>query len=552
MKRNSRISCLLSLVAILPLVSSRAAIRFTDVTGRTGIDFVHTDGGTGQRYIVETVSAGLATFDYNGDGRTDILFLNGRELSNSIGSAQTTRNALYRNEGDWKFSDVTSEAGLTNAAYQLGVCVGDYDNDGDADIYLNNFGPNILYRNNGNGKFTDVTKEAGVGGGAHTGAGACFLDIEGDGDLDLFAGSYIDFSISKHQPRSINGHPAYAGPMVYGPVPSKLFRNNGNGAFTDISNESGIASRAGTAMGVVCADYDDDGDTDIIVGNDAMANFVWKNDGKGKFDEVGLTSGLAYDLNGIGQGTMGVECGDYNNDGRLDFYMTSYQKQWAILYKNLGRGFFDDVTSQTGAGTSTYNEVEWGAGLADLDLDGDRDLFIACGHLQDNIHLWDDSARFEAPNIVLENDGRGKFRDVTSQAGEAMKVRLSSRGAAFDDLDNDGDIDAVILNSRARPTLLRNDSERGNHWLIVRPRGTRGNRDGVGARVTITAGELKLVAEVHSGRGYQSHYGMYPHFGLGPRKRVDRIEVRWIGGGRDVLEGVAADHIVEIREGARP
>ncbi len=544
---------LLILMLFAPLLRAADApspIQLKDVTRETGITFVHTDGSSGRRYIVESVASGLATFDYNGDGKSDILFLNGAPLPGSPTTTPPPRNGLYRNDGGWKFTDVTAAAGLADTSYHLGVCVGDYNNDGYPDIYLNNFGPNILYRNNGDGTFTDVTKKAGVANGNQVGAGACFLDIDGDGKLDLFVANYCDFTVAKHQTRNVNGHPAYVGPMIYGPVPATLFRNNGDGTFTDISRESGIAAHAGTGMGVVCADYDDDGDTDIIVGNDAMANFVWKNDGKGHFEEVGLLSGLAYDSNGVGQGTMGVECGDYDNDGRLDFYMTSYQKQWAILYRNLGRGLFDDVTHRTGGGTSTFNPVTWGTGLVDFDNDGNRDLFIACGHLQDNVELWDDTASYEARNVLLRNTGRGKFIDVSARSGDGLAVKRSSRGAAFEDLDNDGKLDVVILNARREPTILRNDSSGPSHWLRIQPRGTRSNRDGIGARIKVVAGDLTLVDEVHSGRSYQSHYGMYPHFGLGQRTRVDRVEVRWIGGGTDVIEGVDVDRVLQISEGS--
>jgi enediyne biosynthesis protein E4 len=543
---------ILLLLAAPPVRAADAPspIQFKDVTQQTGIRFVHSDGSSGRRYIVESVAAGVATFDYNNDGRIDLFFLNGTPLPGAPATGTPPRNALYRNDGNWRFTDVTQESGLTMAAYQLGVCVGDYNNDGHPDLYLNNYGPNLLYRNNGDGTFTDVTAGAGVGNGDQVGAGACFLDIDGDGDLDLFAANYCDFTLAKHQGRSVNGQPAYAGPMLYGPVSSTLFRNNGDGTFTDISTASGIGAIKGTGMGVVCADYDGDGDTDIVVGNDAMANYVWQNDGTGHFQEVGLLSGLAYDLNGVGMGTMGVECADYNNDGRLDFYMTSYQKQWGILYRNEGNGFFSDVTRTTGAGTGTYPEVTWGVGMIDFDNDSHRDLFIACGHLQDNVELWDDTTRYEAPNILLRNTGTGRFTDLSARAGDGLSVRRSSRGTAFDDLDNDGDIDALILNPRTGPTVLRNDSPRTNHWVQIRLRGTRSNRDGIGAGIKLVAGDLTLFDEVHSGRGYQSHYGALPHFGLGNRTRIDRIEVKWIGGGTDVLKDVGVDRLIEITEGS--
>ena len=522
-------------------------IQLQDVTQKSGIHFVHTDGSSGKRYIVETVASGLATFDYNGDGKIDIYFLNGRPLPGS--TVREARNALYRNDGNWKFTDVTEQAGVGGTGYALGVCIGDYNNDGFPDIYINNFGPNVLYRNNGDGTFTDVTASAGVANGDRVGAGACFLDIDKDGKLDLFVANYVDFSFAKHQTRFLNGHPAYVGPMMYGPMPATLFRNNGNGTFTDVSRESGITAHPGTGMGMVCADYDDDGDTDIIVGNDAMANFVWRNDGAGHFEEVGLLAGLAYDANGIGLGTMGVECADYDNDGRLDFFMTSYMKQWAILYHNLGKGMFEDVTHRTGAGAGTFNQVTWGTGLIDFDNDGDRDLFITCGHLQDNVELWDDTTSYEARNLLLENTGRGKFRDISSISGDGLALKRSGRGAVFDDLDNDGKIDVAILNSRRGPTLLRNVSLNNNHWITIRLRGTKSNRDGIGAQIKVVAGNLTQIDEVHSGRSYQSHYGMWPHFGLGQRNKIDRIEVRWIGGKVDVMQNVAADQIITVTEG---
>lgn len=530
---------------------SASPLHFTDVTADSGIEFIHDDGSEGQRYIVESVASGMASFDYDGDGKIDLLFLNGAPLSGQSKANVSKGNALYRNTGNWRFENVTQAARLNGSDFSLGVCVGDYNSDGFPDVFISNFGADKLYRNEGNGTFTDVTQTAGVANGDQVGAGAAFLDIEGDGDLDLFVANYCGFQTSKHQARRINGYPAYSGPALYGPLPDTLFRNNGDGTFSDISKESGIAALPGNGMGVVCADYDADGDTDIIVGNDAMANFVWRNDGTGKFKEVGLFSGLAYDSNGVGLGTMGVECGDYDNDGLLDFYMTSYEKQWGLLYRNEGHGFFADITQPSGAGTGTFSDVTWGVGMIDFDNDSFRDLFIACGHLQDNIQLWDDTKQFEAENILLRSSGGNKFTDHSAKSGDGLRIKKSSRGAIFEDLDNDGDIDAVVLNTRERPSLLRNDAQNSNHWIQIRLHGKQSNREGIGAQIKIVAGGLTLVDEVRSGRSYQSHYGLYPHFGLGQHDRIDRIHVKWLGGGEQIVEDVAVDQLLEIHENSQ-
>ncbi len=526
-------------------------IRLRDVTQQTGITFKHTDGSSGRRYIVETVTAGLALFDYDGDGDVDVYFLNGAPLA-GCQLRLPPRNVLYRNDGGWKFTDVTAKAGVGDTGYGLGVAAGDYDDDGDLDLYLNNHGPNVLYRNNGDGTFTDVTAAAGVGNGDKVGAGASFFDFDQDGDLDLYVANYLKFSYDAHVPATLHGVAMYADPGHYPPLPDTLYRNNGDGTFTDVSTESGIGAHPGWGMGTVCCDYDDDGDPDVFVANDVSENFLFQNDGTGKFEEVGLMAGVAYDVDGLEHGSMGVDCADFDNDGRFDFHVTSYQHQLATLYKNLGDGLFEDVTVSTGAGAGTLAAVTWGNGLVDLDNDGDRDLFIACGHPQDNVESFDDTSTYMTRNVVLMNTGNGRFVNVSDRCGDGLAVKLSSRAAAFDDLDNDGDLDVVILNARRQPTILRNDSPNENHWLQIRLRGTRTNRDGVGARVKVTAGDLTQIDEVHSGRGYQSHYGTRLHFGLGKRNRVDRIEVRWIGGGVDVVENIAADQRVTITEGSAP
>lgn len=533
----------------LASVCSAEGIQLHDVSAETGITFKHTDGSGGRRYIVETVTGGLALFDYDGDGDEDIYFLNGAPLLGTKADEPPT-NALYRNDGGWRFTDVTGSAGVGDRGFGLGVAAADYDNDGDLDLYVNNYGPNVLYRNNSDGTFSDVTGAAGVADGHKVGAGACFLDMDGDGDLDLYSANYVKFTYENHVPRTLHGLPEYAGPKDYRPEPDTVFRNNGDGTFTDVSSKSGVGAHAGTGMGTVCADYDSDGDTDIFVLNDVASNFFFENDGSGKFEEVAVFAGLAFNLHGHELGSMGVDCGDFDNDGRLDFFMTSYAAQLPVLYQNLGDGFFEDVTLASRAGVGSLPYVNWGAGLVDFDNDGDRDLFVANGHLQDNIELRDDTTAYLVRNALLENTGQGKFLDVSDRSGDGLQAKLSSRGSAFDDLDGDGDADVVVLNSRSGPTIISNETPGGNHWIQLRLVGVQSNRDGVGANVRIAAGDSNQTDEVHSGRSYQSHYGLRLHFGLGENRRVDRIEVRWMGGGTDVLTDVDADQILTVIEGA--
>jgi len=522
-------------------------IQLQDVTAETGITFVHTDGSSGERYIVETIASGLALFDYDNDGQIDLYFLNGAPLPGSKETG-TPRNSLWRNKGNWRFTDVTLQSGLGDPGYSTGVATADYDNDGDQDVYVNNFGPNKLYRNNNDGTFTDVTAQAGVAAGENKiGAGAAFFDMDQDGDVDLFVAHYVQFDYSNHRMIRFNGHPAYASPLAFRPSAFTLFRNNGDGTFTDVSEASGVGKHTGAGMGVICFDAEGDGDTDVFVGNDQTGNSLFLNNGKGVFEESAGLSGVAYDYAGRSQGSMGVECADVNNDGLLDLYVTTYQKDLPTLFRNAGKGLFEDVTRLTRAGEGTLRYVKWGVGMVDFDNDGHRDLFVACGHLHDNVELFDTSTTYECPSVVFRNTGQGRFENVSAQAGSGPRVRRSSRGAAFDDLDNDGDIDVVILNSRREPTLMRNDSPSA-HWLGLKLTGTQSNRDGIGASVKVLAGDLALVDEVRSGRGYQSDYGRRLHFGLGKMDRVDRVEIRWPSGRRQTIAGPEVDRVLKVKE----
>jgi enediyne biosynthesis protein E4 len=535
--------------ALVMAAPAECPIQLVDVTAQTGIGFRHTDGGSGQRYIVESVVAGLALFDYDRDGWIDIYFLNGAPLKGTV-VAVPPRHALYRNNGDWTFTDVTEKAGLNPRGYGLGVTVGDYNNDGDPDLYLNDFGPNVLYRNNGDGTFSDVTKAAGVQRGTQVGGGACFFDMEGDGDLDLFSANYVDFNYGNHIIRKIGPHQFHPGPRDYRGVRANLFKNNGDGTFADVSAASGVGAVAIRGMGVISLDYDDDGDADIFVCNDSGPNMLFQNDGRGKFTESGAIAGLAYDGQGKEHANMGVDCGDYNNDGRLDLFVTGFSAEPPILFRALGGGLFEDATNRSGAAASAFAPADWGTGLVDFDNDGDRDLFIACGHFNDNIQHIDQRTAVKVPNILLMNTGSSKFVDVSTRCGSGLAVVESSRGAAFDDLDNDGDIDAVVLNANAGPTILRNDSPAENHWLAVRLQGVTGNREGIGARVRVVAGDSAQIAEVHSGRGYQSHFGTTLHFGLGKtHPRSDRVEVRWPGSKAEVVVGQDANRVLMVKEG---
>ncbi len=496
------------------------------------------------------MSAGVATFDYDGDGWIDIYFPNGAPLPGADDVEVLPRHALYRNLGGWRFLDVTAQAGIDCTAYGLGITIGDFDNDGAPDIFLNNFGPNMLWLNNRDGTFRGVTEPAGIGRGGLAGAGCCFLDVESDGDLDLYVGNYISLNVSEHVPRVFQGVPYYPTPRDYQPVADELYRNDGNGTFTDVSVLSGIAAQAGRSMGMTGADYDNDGDTDMFVCNDVQQNFLLQNDGRGVFQEVAMLAGTAYNGNGQVLANMGVDAADYNNDGWLDFFTTNYYGELPVLFHNLGDGLLDDATARTNAGSGCHFHVNWGCSFADLDNDGYKDLFIGNGHTEDNIEMRVTGAVYRGHYVVLKNES-GKFVNVSQQCGDGVRRKLAAKGVAVDDLDNDGDVDVVVLASRENPMILRNmlmESRPKNHWLQVQLVGVTTNRDAVGSRVIVSVGDMTLTDEVHSGRSYQSHSGSRLQFGLGPHKHVDQIEIRWHGGSADVIRDVAADQLVTIIE----
>lgn len=521
-----------------------AQFRFRSIDAQeSGVDFRHSDGGSGQRYIVEYVGAGLVTFDYDDDGLLDLYFLNGGTLQGTHYEQEPT-NKLYRNLGGMRFEDVTDESGVGNTGHSLGATAGDLDNDGDQDLFVNNFGANVLYINQGDGTF--VAEQSLGMTQPSVGAGVCMLDANNDGVLDLFVANYVDFRYENHVQRKHRGHSVYPSPKDFAPRADQLLISDATGGFTDQSLPSGIAESAGTGMGAVSFDFEQDGDADIFVCNDVMGNFLYQNEGDGVFVENGLLSGVAVDFEGVMQGSMGVDCGDYDLDGYLDLIVTSYQNELPTLYRNSGLGFFEDVSAQSGDFSRAAPDVTWGVSFSDFDNDQDPDLFMASGHLMDNITDTDDTQSYSATNLWFVNQA-GKFRLLESVVSNAQ-ARVS-RGSAAADLDGDGDTDVVLLNSNALPTLLENQSQTEANWIQVELVGTEENRDAVGSEVILETAQRKLVQQVHSGRGYQGHQGMRLHFGLGA-ETVDSIKVRWMSSQQEESFSVKSNQVQVLVQGA--
>lgn len=529
-----RLVCMsLALAAVEPgLATGQSPIILNDVTDASGIGFEHTDGSTGQRYLLEAMSAGLALIDFDLDGILDIYFLNGAPIERTD-SGDLPGNALYRHDGRWAFVDVTEAAGVGDNLFGLGVACADYDNDGFPDIYVNNYGRNVLYRNNGDGTFTDATEQAGVANGWLVGSGASFVDVDADGNLDLYVGNYIKFSPENHQVHIHKGLPAYPSPLSFEPQPDTLFISQGDGTFVDASAASGIQQHAGRSMGLVTFDFDNDGDIDILVANDTQNNHLFVNDGTGNFEEWALLHGLAFDYRGKAQASMGVEAADLDGDGLLDVFMTSFSDEFSTYYRNLGDGFFEDLTLRAGGSHASYPHVTWGVAAADFNNDGWPDVFMATGDLDD---LRDQrggrstTTGYRIPNIVLLNQEGTKLRDLGQTWGSAALVEQSSRGLVVGDLDNDGLIDAVTNNIRARPSVMRNQSISTGGFLKIRLVGVQSNRDGLGARLIIEQAGFRQTIQSRSGHSYQSDSWQWLHVGLPSADEPVRLEVSWLGG----------------------
>ncbi|HEX4228212.1 MAG TPA: CRTAC1 family protein [Bryobacteraceae bacterium] len=545
------------LFALAALATPPAVIpmRFEDITENSGVDFVNHACHTSRKYLPESMGGGVALFDYNNDGLLDIFLVNGAALQDPmppgampLKSDPKYWNRLYRNNGDGTFTDVTVKAGLQGTGYGMGVAVADYDNDGFPDVYVTNVGQNILYHNNGNGTFTDVTTSAGVAAGGWS-AGAVFVDYDRDGKLDLFVSRYLtwDFSHDIFCGLAKPGGRAYCHPDQFPPITHLLFHNEGNGRFRDVSQESGIAHFPGKGLGVAINDYDRDGWPDIAVANDSFPEQLFHNLHNGKFADVALSTGFAYDEDGNTFAGMGIDFADYDNDGWPDIFVNALAKQKYALFHNRS-GKFDYVSDPAGMAASTLNHSGWGAKFVDADNDGSKDLFIGQGHVMDNIQMTQPDVRYLEPPMLLRNIA-GKFVDVSGQSGAIFSKPLAARGVAFGDFNNDGFVD-VVINCNDEPAVVLKNSGNSNHWLIVNTIGVKSNRDGIGAQLHLTAEDAKQqYAIVSTASSYLSASDKRVYFGLGNYKLVKDLEIHWPSGIIDHFHDIKAGQIFTAREG---
>ena len=528
--------------------------RFVDVAREAGLTrTIYYGEADTSDYISEANGCGVAFYDYDNDGWLDILLLNGSRRS-GIPDHDIATNRLYRNNRNGTFTDVTREAGLTKTGWANGVCIGDYDNDGFDDLFITYRGKNVLYRNNGDGTFSDVTDEAGVGGEQRSWSTGCtFIDYDRDGHLDLFVANYIGAESLENLPPK--GRTTWKGvPVAYGPQglvkgSHILYRNNGDGTFTDVSEDALIGDLRGYGLTAMNTDYNDDGWHDIYLACDSSPSILLRNNRDGTFSDIAAERGLAYSPDGVAQAGMGLAIGDYSSDGKLDIVKTHFADDIPGLYRNDGDGYFSDESSMAGLQASVRH-LEWGAGLVDFDNDGRPDLFYVAGSVYPEVEAVNPDYPYRGPRFLFRNLGNGLFANVTEQCGPGLTAPHSSRGCAFGDFDNDGDMDVLVMNMNEPPSLIRCDVGSANHWLKVKLVGTASNRTAIGARVYVRSGRLLQVQEVHSQDSYLSVNDFRLHFGLGRATQVDSLRVEWPNTGSETLSGVGSDQLIYVKEGA--
>ncbi len=545
MKRRLKQCCLLILNLLVATSHSEVPVQFVDVTIEAGIRFKHVNGASDRKFYLETMGSGAAFLDYDSDGDLDLYIVNGAPLP-GFETAVPPMNTLYQNDGSGRFSDVTPIAGVGDTGYGMGCVAADYDNDGDTDLYVTNFGENLLYQNNGDGTFTDATAHAGVGNGEKWSSSCAFLDYDHDGNLDLYVVNYLDYDLAADQdwldPR---GRRIYSNPQVYAGISDTLYRNDGDGTFTDVTRQAGVYNQAGKGLGVTCGDYDNDGRIDIYVANDTTPNFLYRNSGDGRFVDIGPFAGAAYNEHGVAEGGMGVDFGDYNNDGSLDIFVTNFSNETNTLYHNTTDGALIDFTNIVGLGEVSFLKLAFGTKFFDANNDGTLDLFVANGHLYPT---ESDALEYAQTDQLFLNTGAGTFIDASEQSGEYFSIRRVGRGAAFGDYDNDGDADIFVVNLNQEGVLLRNEGGNKNSWLTIKTVGVKSNRDGIGARVEVVTRSHSQIKEVQAGSSYLSGHDLRLIFGLGTETKAETVKITWPSGAEQTLIDVEANQLLIITE----
>jgi hypothetical protein len=531
--------------------------KFVDVTPRLGVNFQYQASHTSRKYLPETMGAGVALFDYDNDGRLDIFLVNGAPLSDPTPKGTIPQktgaqywNRLYHQKPDGTFEDMTAKAGLQGAGYGMGVAVGDYDNDGYEDLYVTAYEGNTLYHNNGDGTFTDVTQKAGVSGSGWS-TSAAWVDLDEDGFLDLVVLRYLDWDFDdvwcgEHK----EGYRAYCHPDFFKPIAPLVYHNNGGGTFTEVARKIGL-SKPGKGLGVAIADYDRDGHIDMFIANDSMVEFLYRNKGDGTFEEVGLASEVAVDIDGRTFAGMGADFADYNNDGWPDIIVTDLANQRYALYENNRDGSFTYASSAWGLSRMSVAHSGWGVKFFDYDNDGWKDLLIAQGHDLDTIEMNFPNLRYREPMLLARNTGKS-FVDVSEESGRAFKQSWVARGMAIGDLDNDGRLDAVVTTNDGPAHILHNETPAQNHWLLLKLTGHKSNRDGIGAAVKVVTESGQQFASVTTAGSYLSASDKRVHFGLGKDSGAQIIEIRWPSGIVQTLKDIRADQVLEINEPLQP
>ena len=529
--------------------------ELVDITATTKIDFEHLSSPE-QKYIVESMSGGVALIDYDKDGWPDIYFTNAQNVE-MVRTGKKARSALFHNNRDGTFSDVTDKAGVGYPCWAQGAVVGDYNNDGWPDLLVTCLNGVVLYRNNGNGTFTDVTKSAGLSGDTLWATGAAFGDYDGDGWQDMFVAHYVDIHLEKLADFGSSSTCKYLGIDVQcGPrglkgSPDLLYHNNGDGTFTDVSARAGVSDpERRYGLGVVWSDFDNDGKLDLLVANDSQPNYLYQGDGKGRFEDTALTSGVAYSEDGKEQANMGIALGDYLHTGRMSIAISHFDNEYATLYRNDGNMSFNEVSASSGVLKATGGYVQWGDAFVDFANSGWQDLFIVSGHVYPQVDSVNQAVRYREPMVLLKNRRDGTFEDISKEAGTAIQVPRVSRGLAIGDLFNDGKLEAVVENLVGEPVILRPNDGASNHWISFQLEGVHCNRLALNARVRATAGRLVQSGEVLSGGSYLSQSDLRLHFGLGSQKTVDKAEVFWLDGKMESVVGLTADRFYTIREGS--